>query len=259
MTGQQAPPPPAQNRHRAGGGRAPAPASRGSAPRARRPPADVKVTCAASQLVPPIREPRTAPRPRRSARSWRTRWRGSRQLRGRNLESSMSGARSRSGPAKRRRNARRRPGAARRNARAARPGQGSGPDVDPRRRPDAPHARSLRRHALQPGAGAARSEAQRHPLAGRRIACAAPISAPDSTRCARSRPTASARAASGRAPACRSPRRRCSRATSCARPRSGSARRLADRDAHRHRRAPGCATAAASSPKSQHPGAPTPS
>jgi hypothetical protein len=55
---------------------------------------------------------------------------------------------------------------------------------------------------------------------------AAPISAPGSTNCARSRPTASARPGLGPAPACRNPRPRSSPATSCARPRSGSARTL---------------------------------
>ena len=64
--------------------------------------------------------------------------------------------------------------AARRDARTARSRQGRRADADPGRRPDAPHARSVRHHARQPAARAARSEAQRHSLAGRRIAAPHP-------------------------------------------------------------------------------------
>ena len=60
-------------------------------------------------------------------------------------------------------------------------------DADPRRRPDPPPARSVRHHARQPAARAARSEAQRHPLAGRRIAAPDP-SAGEARSVARGRP-----------------------------------------------------------------------
>ena len=67
---------------------------------------------------------------------------------------------------------RRRPGAARRDAGAAGQGKGRRPGGDPRQRQAAPHCRSVRHHARKPGPRPARPEAERHPVAGRRVASA---------------------------------------------------------------------------------------
>ncbi len=53
-----------------------------------------------------------------------------------------------------------------------------------RQRPAAPHPRPVRRHALDPRAGAARSQAQRHALADRRGAAPRASARAVSTRCA---------------------------------------------------------------------------
>ena len=73
---------------------------------------------------------------------------------------------------------RRRAGKAGRYAGAPCARQGGGQIAESRRRPGAPHSRPLRRDAGQPRACAARSQAQRHPLAGRRIAAPHPSARP---------------------------------------------------------------------------------
>ena len=150
---------------------------------------------------------------------------------------------------------RRRAGAARRDARAARPRREAG-QARPRRRADAPPSRSLRRDALE------RALAPHDPklndirwLIGealRRLHQRAQLDALRAVALDRS-----ARPASAPAPACPPVRNRAARARQAARGR-GARRpaRLADRGAHRHRRAAACATAAFSR-KSQRPGAPT--
>ena len=108
-------------------------------------------------------------------------------------------------------------------------------DADPRRRPHPPHSRSVRHHARQPAARAARSQAQRHPLAGRRIVAPHPSAR-------EARPVARGRARPGRLDRLRPPpgpaavRHRAPRPRQAARGRGpGRPARLADRDPHRHR------------------------
>ena len=127
-------------------------------------------------------------------------------------------------------------GAARRDARTARPGPRGGRSAHPRRRARPPYPRPVRRDAGEPGAGAARSQAQRRPLADRRVAAPHP-SAGAARLSARRRPRpdrrdrlrASSRPAAGRGGAAR-PRQDAQGAG------SRRAGRLADRPAHRHRR-----------------------
>ena len=103
---------------------------------------------------------------------------------------------------------------------AARPGQGIGPDANPRRRPHPPNHRSVRRHARQPGC-ANDLEAQRHPLAvGESLRRTHQRARLDQLRAVA--PDRFGSTGFGPAPACRNPRRRSSPATSCARPRTGS-------------------------------------
>ena len=175
------PAPSSQSRHRASGGHTLfRPASQGLAARSQAPPGGRSGQhprhCRSSSL--PSSNSPIAPRRRLCARNSRSRSK-LRRARAPNWRSPPDEQPPQADQAQVAAGAARRgPGAARRHPRAPRPRQGSGRDADPRRRPEAPHARPVRHHARQPGAGAQRSEAQRHPLAGRRVAAANPSSRP---------------------------------------------------------------------------------